>query len=150
MHAFFKGILLVAFIAVGSLAKAQDLKPNAVDTGAKRDGLLRLWADSTGTYQVKARLQSCHSGTVKLQKEDGTVIPLSLERLSKSDQAFVAKAQRTSIARERERKKERAKGLNRKVATLRILKAVVRGTVSATKSRSELELVLTLQELIGI
>lgn len=50
----------------------------------------RLWTDRTGQFQVRAKYIGIEGGKVKLEKADGTVISVPLERLSEEDQKFVA------------------------------------------------------------
>jgi hypothetical protein len=58
-------------------------------TAEPADAGLRQWTDATGAFRIKAKFLSYSNGAVKLEKEDGKVITVSLERLSADDQAFV-------------------------------------------------------------
>ncbi len=49
----------------------------------------RLWTDRTGQFQVRAKYVGLDNGKVQLEKADGTVISVPLERLSEEDQKFV-------------------------------------------------------------
>jgi hypothetical protein len=49
----------------------------------------RLWTDRTGQFQIRAKYAGTEDGKVKLEKADGTVIPVPLERLSDKDQKFL-------------------------------------------------------------
>lgn len=51
----------------------------------------RLWSDRSGKFSVKAELIQLENGEVRLQKEDGTVIDVPLNRLSPADQRYVAR-----------------------------------------------------------
>jgi len=51
--------------------------------------LARNWTDSAGKYSVEARFLDCRSGKVRLQKKDGQVILVAIEKLSKEDREFV-------------------------------------------------------------
>jgi hypothetical protein len=63
--------------------------PEPPTTPEPAEGSLREWTDSTGAFRIKAKFLSYSSGAVKLEKEDGNVITVPLERLSAEDQAFV-------------------------------------------------------------
>ena len=47
----------------------------------------RTWSDSSGKFQIKAKLVSVAGDTITLLKEDGTEIELPLSKLSEADQA---------------------------------------------------------------
>lgn len=49
---------------------------------------IRTWRDSSGKYQVKATLVDASVSGVKLQKQDGTSVVVSMDRLSEADQFF--------------------------------------------------------------
>ena len=49
----------------------------------------RLWTDSTGRFKVEARLKGVDQGKAILEKSDGSVFEISLERLSASDRAYL-------------------------------------------------------------
>ena len=49
----------------------------------------RLWKDSTGRFQVEATFKEIRSGNVVLQKSDGSIIQVPLNRLSAEDQAHL-------------------------------------------------------------
>lgn len=49
----------------------------------------RLWTDRTGNFQIRAKYLGLEDGKVRLEKADGTVIPVPLDRLSDEDQKFV-------------------------------------------------------------
>jgi len=50
---------------------------------------VRMWTDSTGKFNVRAKLISVLDGKVKLEKEDGRIIELPIQRLSEADQQLV-------------------------------------------------------------
>ncbi len=52
----------------------------------------RTWTDSSGSHEVLAVLVDATDVAVKLRKQDGDVIAVPLERLSTSDQSWVASA----------------------------------------------------------
>ena len=57
-----------------------------------RDGKLssfRTWTDISGQYKIEAELVGSNDGKVQLKKKDGSVIVVSIEKLSQSDQEFV-------------------------------------------------------------
>ena len=49
----------------------------------------RVWTDSTGRFKVEARLKGVNQGKAILEKSDGSVFEISLDRLSSSDQAYL-------------------------------------------------------------
>ncbi len=51
----------------------------------------RVWSDVTGKYRVEADLISVEADTVRLKKPNGEIISVALNRLSRVDQAFLAK-----------------------------------------------------------
>ncbi|NQT13866.1 MAG: caspase family protein, partial [Planctomycetes bacterium] len=55
----------------------------------------REWTDTTGKYTVEAELVSFKDGTVRLKKQDGSVISLSLEKLSARDREYLTKQTRS-------------------------------------------------------
>jgi hypothetical protein len=50
----------------------------------------RTWKDATGTFDLEARFVGVKDGNVTLKKANGKTVEVSLDRLSKEDQAFVA------------------------------------------------------------
>ncbi len=59
---------------------------------------MRVWTDSTGKYQVRARLVEIADGKVRLLKESGRFTTVPLARLSTADLAFVRR-QAPTVAR---------------------------------------------------
>jgi outer membrane protein assembly factor BamB len=51
--------------------------------------VMRLWTDSTGRFKVEARLKGVNKGKAVLEKSDGSVFEISLDRLSSADQAYL-------------------------------------------------------------
>ena len=51
---------------------------------------MRTWTDSTGRFKIKAKCIGLEDGKVKLEKPDGTVITVPLDKLSESDKRFLA------------------------------------------------------------
>ena len=49
----------------------------------------RVWTDSTGRFKVEARLKGVNQGKAILEKSDGSVFEISLDRLSSSDRAYL-------------------------------------------------------------
>jgi hypothetical protein len=60
--------------------------PTSRPTGAP----LRTWTDTTGKFRVEAELIGVADGKVQLKKQDGAVIGVPLDKLSKEDQEFLA------------------------------------------------------------
>lgn len=53
---------------------------------------LRTWTDRTGKFTTRASFVDLKSGAVRLKKEDGTIISVSLKVLCDADQKFIASA----------------------------------------------------------
>ena len=70
------------------LVRTENEKPTAVQASHSAPEL-RSWTDSSGKFTVKAKLISSIDGKVKLEKEDGRVINLTLEELSAKDQQYL-------------------------------------------------------------
>jgi len=51
---------------------------------------LRLWTDSTGQFKINAKCIGIKDGKVKLEREDGAVIEVPLDKLSEADKRFLA------------------------------------------------------------
>ena len=49
----------------------------------------RTWIDSTGRHRVVARLLAVEGDTVRLQREDGRLASIAVERLSSDDEQYV-------------------------------------------------------------
>ena len=65
---------------------------------AESTNALRTWTDSTGKYEVKARLVMVSQTHVRLLKETGKYTTVSLDRLSHADLAFVRQHSNSVIA----------------------------------------------------
>jgi hypothetical protein len=52
-------------------------------------GEMRVWTDSTGAYHIQARFRGINNGKVSLERSDGKVIEISLEKLSDADRRFI-------------------------------------------------------------
>jgi len=65
-------------------------------------GSARTWTDSTGKYTVEAEFVDSEDGKVSLKKEDGTVVNLPIQKLSKADQEFI----RGELAKRKPKKPE--------------------------------------------
>src|SRR5436305_5484135 len=57
--------------------------------GLARVAAAREWADVTGKFKIEAELVAVRNGKVILEKTDGTVITVPLDKLSAADQAFL-------------------------------------------------------------
>src|SRR5689334_12257407 len=51
----------------------------------------REWTDKTGRFRTEAEFRSVENGAVELEKPDGTIVKVRLDRLSDSDRAFAEK-----------------------------------------------------------
>src|SRR5256885_1360485 len=59
----------------------------------------REWTDTTGKFKIEAELVAVRNGKVILEKPDGSVITVPLDKLSANDQAFL-KAKEAAAGRE--------------------------------------------------
>lgn len=68
-------------------AKKKDVttKPSATPA------TLRTWSDASGQFKVEAKFRGIIGANVKLERSDGSVINIPLEKLSSDDQAFIKK-----------------------------------------------------------
>ena len=53
----------------------------------------REWSDSTGQFKIEAELVDVRDGTVRLRREDGTVISVEISRLGEADRRYLASRQ---------------------------------------------------------
>ena len=60
----------------------------------------RTWTDKTGKFKVQAELVEGGNGVAKLQRKDGSIIEVPLEKLSKADQRWIEKNQEKDEAAE--------------------------------------------------
>jgi hypothetical protein len=51
--------------------------------------VLRTWTDTTGKFKVQARYRGMEDGKAKLEKPDGTIIRVPVEKLSEKDRHFI-------------------------------------------------------------
>ena len=77
-------ILLVATVLPGLVA-ADDPQP-------------RTWKDATGTFSVVATFVDVTDGKVKLKREDGTVVTVTLDQLSSADRQYISTLKTGSAA----------------------------------------------------
>ncbi len=82
----FDGHMSQQFIQV--LTGALSQKPSPV---AKTE---REWTDDTGKHHTKARLLKVENGQARLEKPDGSVISVPLDKLSEADRQFINTANR--------------------------------------------------------
>ena len=66
----------------------------ATPTGnaANRKSEPRTWTDSTGKFKIEATLLDLKDGQVTLERADGRIITMPLERLNKADQNIIKRA----------------------------------------------------------
>ena len=72
--------------------KAEELaarKKKAEEARAARAPKLREWTDTSGSFHRTAKFRGLANGKVKLELEDGSVIRVSLEKLSDDDQKYI-------------------------------------------------------------
>ena len=49
----------------------------------------RTWTTADGKYKVHAAFRGAAAGTVRLEREDGSVIEVNIDRLSQEDQEYI-------------------------------------------------------------
>ncbi len=81
-----RGLVLVFTIGVSGV----------VALGSRADSPLRTWTDSTGRFTIEARMISSEEGQVLLERADGSVVKIDLEKLSGDDQRYVAELSEAS------------------------------------------------------
>lgn len=54
----------------------------------------RTWTDASGKFKITAKLKSAIAGNVELEREDGTVVTVPIDKLSEEDQAYLKKRAR--------------------------------------------------------
>lgn len=69
-------------------AEAAAKQPEKTETDAREEW--REWSDATGQFKLTARLISVTDGKVKLEKKDGSVANVPIDKLSEADQTVVA------------------------------------------------------------
>ena len=52
---------------------------------------LRIWTDSSGTHTIRAALVDVADGQVRLKRSDGSVVTVAIDKLSETDQKWLAK-----------------------------------------------------------
>ncbi len=55
----------------------------------------RIWSDKSGKYQIKAKFVDVKDGNVRLERPNGDITSVPLAKLSKDDQLFIRKANKT-------------------------------------------------------
>jgi hypothetical protein len=70
-------------------AAPPQIESEADPASARRNFELREWVDSSGSFRVTARLVQFAAGKVRLEKENGEVIEVPLERLSENDRNYI-------------------------------------------------------------
>jgi S1-C subfamily serine protease len=68
----------------GSAANNVAKKPDPAKLSA-----LRTWTDNTGTHKIRARYRGTEDGKAKLERDDGAVVRVPLEKLSEADRQFI-------------------------------------------------------------
>lgn len=72
--------------------KKEKAKPATAETIAEKNEL-RIWKDSSGKFEVLGRFSRADGETVLLQRQDGKLIRVPLDRLSDQDRDYLRKLQ---------------------------------------------------------
>jgi hypothetical protein len=99
-HVVPRSILRLPAGATGQSASAGSPAPQAAAGGEPRrlhDFAYerRQWTDAAGKYQVTAQLVDYKDGQVTLKREDGGLVTLPIEKLSREDQLFLQSASKS-------------------------------------------------------
>ena len=65
------------------------------DRSPKLDSVskLRTWTDRSGKFSIEAEFVGAKDGKVRLRKDDGAKVSISLKKLSEADRKFVRRMQ---------------------------------------------------------
>ena len=88
MHDFFSKwlFLIPLFLCVAFLGEVRAAKP----TGKLASyGVSRTWEDAAGTFRIEAKLIEADPSSTRLERSDGKVSVVPMDKLSKKDQEFV-------------------------------------------------------------
>ena len=92
----FHRLAFCRFVCLGAgLALLLVCSPMLTSSSTAQDKAPRIWTDSSGTFTIKATLMSVKDGQVALKKDDGLVVTLAIDKLSKADQEY-AKSRSTA------------------------------------------------------
>ncbi len=75
----------VALFSMSWMALAGDVPEGPT----ARFGKTRQWADATGKFKITAKLVQADPKSIQLEKGDGRVVTIELQKMSEPDQAFV-------------------------------------------------------------
>lgn len=59
-------------------------------SGSPERSKMRVWTDSSGKFKINAKCIGIENGKVKLEKSDGAVLEVPLDKLSEEDKRFLA------------------------------------------------------------
>jgi peroxiredoxin len=68
---------------------AQEKKKKRQEALAARAPKFRTWSDTSGSFHTTAKFRGVVAGKVRLEREDGTVISVPLDKLSDEDQQYI-------------------------------------------------------------
>ena len=72
------------------LAKEGKSKPGKTASDNPERSKMRVWTDSSGRFKINAKCIGIENGKVKLEKADGAVLEVPLDKLSEEDKRFLA------------------------------------------------------------
>jgi len=97
-------LMLVSLLIGGRAQCAEKQAAAAAPEAVKTEDLeFRTWTDATGEYHTEAALIDFRDGKAQLKKRDGSVISVSLDTLSKADQAHVGREIARRVSQKRSR-----------------------------------------------
>ncbi len=82
-----EGIIL-GLLFIGAIALAAEL-PVSKTADKPKSSEFRTWTDITGKFKTEAAFVDLKDGKVQLQKKDGIIVSLRIEKLSEADQDWV-------------------------------------------------------------
>ena len=84
--------LSLSQLCVGQAEKKEEAKPATAESKAEKNEL-RTWKDSSGKFEVPARFSRADGETVLLERQDGKLIRVPLDRLSDQDRDYLRQLQ---------------------------------------------------------
>ena len=82
---------LIVYSVDNSRGKVQNVVTDSSEEkkAPPREPEYRIWQDASGKFKIKAEYVSYGVGKVKLRKEDGSEITVSVDKLSEEDQKWI-------------------------------------------------------------
>lgn len=85
-------------VKVVSSAGASSGSGSGSGSGSSAASQMREWVDATGKFKIQAKMLSQADGKVELEKSDGLVVTLPIDKLSVKDQTFLKESKASQSA----------------------------------------------------